>query len=172
MAKFKSNKCSWLLIEQFQNTTKQTATFPIIPTRVVIPSNIPIARTMPDKGISSTHFPHESKEQALPRRSVWTFTKIVRKSQYETFVRQSFDYFDEFAPNNSFNASIKICAFMEIARASVRSACLQIIFLPLVQSRILRLMHFPTSDFQAMWLMGETIVQIWQVNDDSAELYL
>lgn len=58
------------------------------------------------------------------------------------------DYFEEFAPNNSFNASIKIRAFMEIARASVRSACLQIIFLPLVQSRILRLMHFPTSDFR------------------------
>ena len=38
-------------MERFQNTTRQTAMLPRIPTSVVIPSNIPMIRTMPDMAI-------------------------------------------------------------------------------------------------------------------------
>jgi len=38
-------------MERFQNTTRHTEMLPMIPTRVVIPSNIPMTRTMPDSGI-------------------------------------------------------------------------------------------------------------------------
>ena len=53
MAKFTNKRWSWVLIERFQNTTRQTEMLPRIPINVVMPSRIPITRTMPDSGILS-----------------------------------------------------------------------------------------------------------------------
>ena len=38
-------------MERFQNTTRHTEMLPMIPTNVVIPSNIPMVRTIPDSGM-------------------------------------------------------------------------------------------------------------------------
>ena len=53
MAKFTNKRWSWVLIERFQNTTRQTEMLPRIPINVVMPSRIPMIRTMPDSGILS-----------------------------------------------------------------------------------------------------------------------
>lgn len=53
MAKFTNKRWSWVLIERFQNTTRQTEMLPRIPINVVMPSRIPMTRTMPDSGILS-----------------------------------------------------------------------------------------------------------------------
>lgn len=53
MAKFTNKRWSWVLMERFQNTTRQTEMLPRIPINVVMPSRIPIIRTMPDSGILS-----------------------------------------------------------------------------------------------------------------------
>ena len=41
-------------MERFQNTTRHTEMLPRIPTSVVIPSNIPTIRIMPDNGMLRT----------------------------------------------------------------------------------------------------------------------
>ena len=53
MAKFTNKRWSWVLMERFQNTTRQTEMLPRIPINVVMPSRIPMIRTMPDSGILS-----------------------------------------------------------------------------------------------------------------------
>ena len=54
IAKLTNKRCNWFRMERFQNTTRHTEMFPRIPTSVVIPSNIPIMRIMPDNGMIHT----------------------------------------------------------------------------------------------------------------------
>ena len=54
IAKLTNSRCSWFRIERFQNTTRHTEMLPRIPTSVVIPSNIPMIRIIPDNGMLYT----------------------------------------------------------------------------------------------------------------------
>ena len=54
IAKLTNKRCNWFRMERFQNTTRHTEMLPRIPMSVVIPSNIPTIRIMPDNGMLHT----------------------------------------------------------------------------------------------------------------------
>ena len=59
IAKLTNKRCNWFRMERFQNATRHTEMLLRIPTSVVIPSNIPTIRIMPDNGMLHTADAHK-----------------------------------------------------------------------------------------------------------------
>ena len=84
IAKLTNKRCNWFRMERFQNTTRHTEMFPRIPTSVVIPSNIPIMRIMPDNGMIHTADAREVVWSLEPDKQSELFSTVLNWIVFES----------------------------------------------------------------------------------------